>query len=213
MKIRLAVVLMATLAMALCSGLAHATTYQLTVDNCTGGCNPGAPGTSMGTVVVTGQGTTSLTVVITLVSPLQFVNTGLQQTIDFNLLGSPTVALGSTSNASFSLDSTTAGSEHFDGFGNFTYALKLNTAQGAGGAVASPETFVINCGAGCTSLTESANANGFFFGVDVYNSTRNTTGPIGTGGGTLTTPEPGSLVLFGSGLLGLAGILRRKLSI
>ena len=32
----------------------------------------------------------------------------------------------------------------------------------------------------------------------------------GTGGGT--TPEPGSIVLFGSGILGLAGIVRRKLS-
>ena len=28
-----------------------------------------------------------------------------------------------------------------------------------------------------------------------------------------TTPEPGSIVLFGSGLLGLAGVLRRKMSI
>jgi hypothetical protein len=26
-----------------------------------------------------------------------------------------------------------------------------------------------------------------------------------------TTPEPGSIMLFGSGILGLAGILRRKL--
>jgi hypothetical protein len=27
-----------------------------------------------------------------------------------------------------------------------------------------------------------------------------------------TTPEPGSVMLFGSGLLGLAGILRRRIS-
>lgn len=32
-------------------------------------------------------------------------------------------------------------------------------------------------------------------------------------GGAATTPEPGSIVLFGSGLLGLAGILRRKLNL
>jgi hypothetical protein len=31
------------------------------------------------------------------------------------------------------------------------------------------------------------------------------------GGGTQTTPEPGTLVMFGSGILGLFGILRRKL--
>ncbi|MGB7556308.1 MAG: PEP-CTERM sorting domain-containing protein [Candidatus Korobacteraceae bacterium] len=32
-------------------------------------------------------------------------------------------------------------------------------------------------------------------------------------GGSATTPEPGSIVLFGSGLLGLAGILRRKIGL
>jgi hypothetical protein len=31
-----------------------------------------------------------------------------------------------------------------------------------------------------------------------------------TGGGT--TPEPSSILLFGSGILGLAGVLRRKLT-
>ncbi|HZL68343.1 MAG TPA: PEP-CTERM sorting domain-containing protein, partial [Candidatus Limnocylindrales bacterium] len=31
---------------------------------------------------------------------------------------------------------------------------------------------------------------------------------VNTGGGT--TPEPGTLVLFGSGLLGIAGVVRRK---
>jgi hypothetical protein len=31
--------------------------------------------------------------------------------------------------------------------------------------------------------------------------------------GGSTTPEPGSLILFGSGILGLAGVIRRKLSL
>ena len=34
-----------------------------------------------------------------------------------------------------------------------------------------------------------------------------------TGSGGLTTPEPSSIMLFGSGILGLAGVLRRKLNI
>ena len=33
-----------------------------------------------------------------------------------------------------------------------------------------------------------------------------------TGGSTGTTPEPSSILLFGSGILGLAGVLRRKLT-
>ena len=28
-----------------------------------------------------------------------------------------------------------------------------------------------------------------------------------------TTPEPGTLILFGSGILGLAGVLRRKINL
>jgi PEP-CTERM motif-containing protein len=31
------------------------------------------------------------------------------------------------------------------------------------------------------------------------------------GGGGGSTPEPSSIMLFGSGILGLAGVLRRKL--
>ena len=37
------------------------------------------------------------------------------------------------------------------------------------------------------------------------------TGTSGTGTGTGTTPEPSSILLLGSGMLGLAGLLRRKL--
>ena len=32
-----------------------------------------------------------------------------------------------------------------------------------------------------------------------------------SGSSTGTTPEPSSIMLFGSGILGLAGVLRRKL--
>jgi len=31
--------------------------------------------------------------------------------------------------------------------------------------------------------------------------------------GTQATPEPGTLIMFGSGILGLAGVLRRKINL
>jgi hypothetical protein len=189
-------------------------TYNLTVDNCTGGCLTGVVGTS--TVLLHQNGTGDVRVTVTLASPLMFVNTGLVETIDFNL-GSITsgVTAVNFTNANFSLDSGNAGSNHFDGFGNFQYAIALNTAQGAGGAQSSPLSFDIKA----TGLTESSfttNATGWFFGVDVYNPTRNTTGPIGTGsngvlsGGGSNVPEPGSIVLLSTVFLSLMTIMRKR---
>ncbi|HEX4997636.1 MAG TPA: PEP-CTERM sorting domain-containing protein [Terriglobia bacterium] len=180
--------------------------YQLTVDNCTGGCNPGPPGTSMGTVTITDTVANTVTVQISLVAPLQFVNTGLQETVDFNLAGNPSITL--TPNGSWALASSTAGTNHFDGFGDFEYAITTGTSQGAGGALASPVTFTLT-GAGLDSSDFEANANGFHIGVDVYNPTTGRTGPIGDGGGTVT-PEPISLLSLGISALGLGLIVRKR---
>jgi len=202
--------LVAILALVALAPAANATIiYDLTVDNCTGGCNPN-PGTSMGTVQLDQSGAGNVLVTVTLVSPLWFVNTGLQNTIDFNLAGIASgVTAGSFSNANFSLTSGTAGALHFDGFGDFQYSIQLNTAQGAGGAVnASPLTFHI-LATGLTEASFTANSKNAVFGVDVYNTVNGNTGPIGTTGSTPTTPEPISSVLVGTGLISLFFLRRR----
>ncbi len=185
-----------------------AISYDLTVDHCTGGCNPGAPGTSMGTVLLVQNGTNDVRVTVTLVSPLRFVGTGLDANIDFNLAGILTglTAINFT-NAAFFLVSGTAGAHHFNGFGDFGFAIDKTGANGAGGSQPSPLAFDLVA----TGLTESSfvgNAGGFVFGVDVYNTVNGNTGPVATGDpngvGPDSVPEPSSVVLLSSLVVGLA---------
>ena len=82
-----------------------------------------------------------------------------------------------------------------------TYWLTLqNAVSGSGDPVYWDENSGVGCGSpGCPSqASESA--------VGTIPSEAFT-----INGGTSTTPEPSSIMLFGSGILGLAGVLRRRL--
>ena len=106
-----------------------------------------------------------------------------------------------------SRSSTRQRMRHFAAFGDFGFSVTTTGGQGAGGSQPSPVTFTFTA-AGLTESSFIANAGGTVFGVDVYNPTNGNTGPIGTG--TVSTPEPISLITLGIGVLGL-GFTKRKI--
>ena len=88
------------------------------------------------------------------------------------------------------------------GLSSGTYWLNLSNAVVPSG---DPVYWDENSGVGCKSNGCPSKASEFDIGTIPSESfTIN-----GTGGGS--TPEPSSVMLFGSGILGLAGVLRRKL--
>jgi hypothetical protein len=179
-RIRLVGFAFATFLLALAPA-AKADLYTLNIDHCTGGCGS----SPFGTINITQNGGNSVQMVISLNNGNEFVHSGQPgSTVAFDLAGNPSITLGSSTLAGWSLDSSTAGSLMFDGFGNFEYSLNCCSSQN-GGANAQPGnvTLVLN-GAGLTPASfqelSSGGSPSVFFAVDILSAQTGNTGPVGT---------------------------------
>ncbi len=186
---------------------AFADIYSLTIDHCSGGCGT-AP---FGTINVTQDGMNTVLVDVSLTSS-EFVNTGFPGSFAFDLLGNPTISVTNLTSG-WSLLSTSAGSLHFDGFGNLDYAL-LCAICGNGGSNPFPGPISFDVTApGLTAASFADPSTGgspsVYFAADIIGSTGNT-GPVGAMPSGTSVSEPAPLGLMTLALASAMLVSRRQ---
>jgi len=124
----------------------------------------------------------------------------------FNIVGS-TAGLN-VSNFSPGILTANLGGGQMDGFGNFDVTLSCCNPSGA----ITSFSFTVSRTGGFSSASDlfEANANGAHFAIHIAPTNGNPTGFAADGGQNTEVPEPASMLLLGSGLIGVAAGFRKR---
>jgi hypothetical protein len=195
------------------------TIFTLTEQSCSGlGCGVGP----FGTVTLSQSGNNvDVSFVLNSANNERFASTGAGESLAFNVLNAAATDITNIS-SDFHLGPHPAGAS---AYGSFLFSIDCNDPAachgGQNGNTDGPLSFTVQ-----NALISDfvANAGGYFFAsdiaIDLSGSTR--TGNVagntaGTPGGdidtrTATAPEPSTLMLFGTGVTALGGLIRRRMA-